>query len=91
MGTTRVRALVTGTVQGVFFRASAVEEARARGLTGWVRNLPDGGVEVEAQGPAEQVDDLVAWLRVGPPAAAVAEVDTAALAPVDGERGFALR
>jgi acylphosphatase len=91
MGTTRVRVLVAGTVQGVFFRVSAVEEARARGLTGWVRNLPDGAVEVEAQGPPEQVEDLVAWLRVGPPAASVTGVDTTELAPVAGERGFAQR
>lgn len=66
--------LVTGRVQGVFYRASALEEAQRLGLTGWVRNLPDGGVEAVAEGPREAVEGFVAWCREGPPAARVDDV-----------------
>lgn len=51
MTTTRVHVLVSGRVQGVWFRSSTRDEAARRGLTGWVRNLPDGRVEAEVQGP----------------------------------------
>lgn len=71
---TRAHLLVTGTVQGVFFRASAADEARRLGLTGWVRNLPDGSVEAVAEGPRAQVDAFVAWCHRGPPAAQVSGV-----------------
>src|SRR5215468_1563417 len=57
----RVRAIVTGRVQGVAYRASTVYEARDHGLTGWVRNLPDGSVELEAQGDEDRVKALLAW------------------------------
>jgi acylphosphatase len=70
----RVRANVTGRVQGVAYRASTVEQARVHGLTGWVRNLPDGSVELEAQGDDARVSALLAWCRHGPPAARVAGV-----------------
>lgn len=65
------RFVVTGTVQGVFFRASARDEARRLGLRGFARNLPDGGVEVLAVGPDEAIDALAQWLRIGPPRAQV--------------------
>jgi len=68
------RILVHGKVQGVFFRASTKEKAEELGLTGEVRNLPDGGVEVVACGDAAQVERLVGWCRVGPPRARVDEV-----------------
>ncbi len=66
---------VCGRVQGVFFRASTVEEARNLRLGGTVRNLPDGCVEVVATGPREDVERLIAWCRRGPPAARVETVD----------------
>jgi len=66
--------LVSGRVQGVFFRASALEEAQRLGLTGWVRNLPDGGVESVAEGPREAVEAFVAWCHEGPPSARVDDV-----------------
>jgi acylphosphatase len=56
----RVRAIVTGRVQGVAYRASTVEQARVHGVTGWVRNRPDGSVELEAQGDEARVSALLA-------------------------------
>ena len=82
---------MTGRVQGVAFRASAVDEAREIGLTGWVRNLPDGSVELEAQGDDAQVAALLAWCDHGPPAARVTGVVVEDRAPIDDERGFVLR
>lgn len=67
--------LVSGRVQGVYYRASTVKQAKALGLTGWVRNLSDGRVEVFACGTAEQLSELQAWLWQGPPAAKVEAVD----------------
>jgi acylphosphatase len=70
----RVHAIVTGRVQGVSYRASTASEARLLGLVGWVRNLGDGSVELEAEGPPDQIERLLAWCRKGPPAARVADV-----------------
>ncbi len=67
----RVHVVVAGRVQGVAFRAYPVDEARALGVSGWVRNLPDGRVEAEAEGERAAVEALVAWCRHGPPAAHV--------------------
>lgn len=63
--------LVSGRVQGVFFRAHTQALARRLGLTGWVRNLPDGRVELVACGEAERLAQLEAWLWQGPPHARV--------------------
>jgi acylphosphatase len=71
----RARIRVRGLVQGVWFRQSTADEARRLGLEGWVRNLADGSVEAEAQGPRDRVEALVAWCRRGPPAARVEGVD----------------
>ena len=65
------RFIVTGRVQGVFFRASTREQALALGLRGHARNLDDGSVEVLAAGDAAALDRLAAWLRQGPPHARV--------------------
>ncbi len=70
----RVHLLVSGIVQGVSFRYYTVEEARRLGVAGWVRNLADGRVEVEAEGEKRAVEALVAWCRRGPPAAQVDDV-----------------
>lgn len=72
--TVRVRLFVSGTVQGVSFRASTREQARKRGLVGWVRNLEDGRVESVVQGRKERVEELVRWCHTGPPAAKVEKV-----------------
>lgn len=66
--------LVTGRVQGVFYRAATQEKARGLGLTGWVRNRPDGGVELVACGTENGLDALERWLWQGPPAARVESV-----------------
>ncbi len=69
-----VRCLVAGRVQGVFFRATARNEAQRLGLTGYARNLLDGRVEVVACGEKEAVENLREWLRKGPPDAMVSGV-----------------
>jgi len=84
---TRTHVLVSGKVQGVWFRESTRQEAERLGVGGWVRNLPDGRVEAVFTGPAAAVDAMVAWCHRGPPAAQVAGV---AATPHDGpdEAGF---
>ncbi|WP_272699264.1 acylphosphatase [Desulfovibrio sp. Fe33] len=69
-------AIVRGKVQGVWFRGWTRETARDLGVTGWVRNLPDGAVEVLAQGSAEQLDRFEERLRLGPPLARVSAVES---------------
>jgi acylphosphatase len=66
--------LITGRVQGVFFRASTVEEARRLGLTGWVMNRSDGAVEIVAEGERNKLDEFIRWCRHGPRGAAVQQV-----------------
>jgi acylphosphatase len=83
----RYRVVVTGLVQGVWFRESCRREADRFGVAGWVRNRADGAVELEAEGPAAAVARLVAWCRVGPPAAEVARVEVDEV-PVTGQHGF---
>jgi acylphosphatase len=74
MGEKQVRAVVVGRVQGVYFRASTLAEAKRRGLLGTVKNLPDGSVGIQVRGPEEAVDALLAWAQQGPPAAKVEAV-----------------
>jgi len=83
----RVRVLVSGNVQGVFFRAECAKRARAAGAGGFVRNLPDGRVEAVFEGPGEAVDRLVAWCREGPLWAGVESVEASEQEPA-GERDF---
>jgi acylphosphatase len=80
------RIVVSGRVQGVFYRNWTVAEARALGLSGWVRNLLTGDVEILAQGPEEAIAALVERCRSGPPDARVAGVDVeeAAEEPLSG-------
>jgi DNA ligase D-like protein (predicted 3'-phosphoesterase) len=85
-----VRAVVRGEVQGVFFRETTVSRARELGVFGWVRNAADGTVQVHAEGPAPAVDELVEFLREGPPQARVEEVGLEP-AKVEGHEQFAVR
>ena len=71
----RAHVLVSGIVQGVFYRSSARDEARRNGLTGWVRNLPSGRVEAVLEGPRERVAAVISWCRQGPSGADVSDVD----------------
>jgi acylphosphatase len=83
----RVRARISGRVQGVFFRASCADRAKALGLSGWVRNASDGGVEAVFEGKAAEVESMLAWCRKGPPYAEVDRVEVLEEAPT-GAQGF---
>ncbi|HWH31775.1 MAG TPA: acylphosphatase [Egibacteraceae bacterium] len=87
----RVRLIAKGLVQGVWFRASARDRAVALGLTGWVRNRPDGSVECEAQGDAAAVDAFVEFCRAGPGRAVVERLEVADLEPAEHATGFEVR
>lgn len=65
---------ITGKVQGVSFRHSTVREAHQLQLRGWVQNMADGSVQALLQGEPDQIDRMLAWMRRGPPAAAVKDV-----------------
>ncbi len=65
---------ITGYVQGVFFRKATVEKASVLNLKGWVRNYPDGSVEIHAEGKDEDLVELEEWCHTGPPAAKVENV-----------------
>lgn len=81
------RFLVSGHVQGVFFRASTRDTAQALGLEGCARNLDDGRVEVVAQGSEEAIEALRAWLHEGPPQARVEQVERDSGTPEDVPAG----
>ena len=72
--TEAVHLLVHGHVQGVFFRASTQKKAEGLGLSGWVKNRPDGSVEIHAEGSREKLEELIAWCRNGPPQAEVSTI-----------------
>jgi acylphosphatase len=82
--------VVRGFVQGVGFRYSAADAARARGVAGWVRNRADGNVEAVFEGEPDAVDGMVRWCERGPRGADVAEVDVA-VEPPEGLQGFEIR
>ena len=90
MAIRRARAIISGRVQGVSYRASTAHEARRLGVTGWVRNLADGRVELEAEGTPDAVAALLAWCGHGPPAAVVERVAVEDLAVTGAETGFAI-
>ena len=77
----RYRVLVSGRVQGVFFRDTCRRLAEQYGVAGWVRNLPDGRVEAVFEGSAEDVGRLVDWSRHGPRYAAVDHIEVQAERP----------
>lgn len=71
-----VRLFISGIVQGVFFRENTRQIAQELGITGWVKNLPDGRVEIVAEGEKEKIQDLIEWAKVGPQFAKVEKVET---------------
>ncbi|HTJ23558.1 MAG TPA: acylphosphatase [Gemmatimonadaceae bacterium] len=84
----RLHVLVRGRVQGVGFRWYVREAARDLGLAGWVRNRPDGAVEIAAEGDAPRVERLRDMLRAGPSGASVTAVDDLADESPDGEQAM---
>lgn len=75
MAQKRIQLLIRGRVQGVYFRAAAMREARRLGITGWVRNRPDGCVELLAEGEEDAIKELSSWANHGPSSARVDHVD----------------
>ena len=86
----RVRVVVTGRVQGVWFRDTCRDVARTEGVAGFVRNRADGAVEAEFEGPEAAVERMVAWCRSGPPRARVDGVEVERIEPV-GAPAFRIR
>ena len=82
--------VISGEVQGVFFRDCTRREARRLGVTGWVRNCPDGTVQAHVEGPAEAVAELVLWCREGPRHAAVEDLHVTEVEP-EGCARFEIR
>jgi acylphosphatase len=87
----RVQVVVTGDVQGVFFRDNTKDTAGKVGVTGWVRNRFDGAVEAEFQGPPNAVDEMVAFCGENPGRSEVTEVQAREIEVVGGETGFEVR
>ncbi len=87
----RMHICVSGLVQGVFYRARTVEVAQSLGLTGWVRNLADGRVEIVAEGEEESLRRLLKWCHEGPPAARVEQVRVEEESATGEYRGFSVR
>jgi acylphosphatase len=90
MAVVRVRAVVSGRVQGVWYRDSARRVADAAGLSGWAANRADGSVELVVEGERDAVDRFLAWAREGSPRARVDDLRVSDEAPT-GERGFRIR
>jgi acylphosphatase len=87
----RAHVYVSGDVQGVFFRDSTRQKAEQLGLSGWVKNLPDGRVEALFEGPSERIGEMVRWCEQGPSHAAVEHVDVEFDAAQEGLSGFEVR
>jgi len=75
MNTVRAHLLISGIVQGVFFRHYTFEKAHQLGLSGWVKNLANGQVETIFEGPKDKIDEMIKWCHHGPPSAQVTKVD----------------
>jgi acylphosphatase len=88
--TVQRRVLVSGQVQGVFFRASCEKEATSRDVAGWARNNPDGRVEVCLEGAEDAVNEVIEWCKHGPPWAEVAGVEIIEEEPT-GQTSFRIR
>ena len=83
--------IVSGRVQGVWFRGNTQRVAAAAGVRGWVRNLPDRRVEAVLQGDRRAVEKVIEFMREGPPGAAVADLAVSFRPPAEAFRGFDIR
>ena len=86
----RIHLIVSGIVQGVGFRRFALREARRFALTGWVRNIPDGSVEIEVQGASDNLERFTSWARRGAPTGKVDRVEEKILEVVEDEKEFSI-
>ncbi len=87
----RVHLVISGRVQGVFFRARTKEQADLLGITGWVRNLDTGQVEVVAESESSAIDRFVDWCRLGPRFASVSHVEIIDESPEGNMSSFSIR
>lgn len=86
-----VRVLISGRVQGVFFRANTKQQAEMFGLLGWVRNTKDGKVEAIFEGEEEKLDEIIKWCHRGPPLSKVEKVDVKKQEPTNEFDDFSIR
>jgi len=91
MSVVRKRVLISGMVQGVFFRDSTQSKARELGLFGWVKNTPNGTVEAVFEGESDRVEDMIKWTQQGPPGANVSNVKVTPEAATAKFNGFVIR
>jgi acylphosphatase len=87
----RVHLKISGRVQGVYYRASALQEAQSLGLTGWVMNCADGSVEALAEGEKQKLERLIAWCHQGPQGARVSQVEVRWVPAEQNLHGFVIR
>ena len=87
----RAHIFIKGRVQGVFFRQGTYEKAVELGISGWVRNLPDGRVEAVFEGEEEKINKIIQWAKEGPPIAKVEEVEIKWEKPTGEFDGFQIR
>jgi acylphosphatase len=88
---TRVHLKISGRVQGVYYRASTLQEAHKLGLTGWVMNCPGGAVEAVAEGAKHKLEEFIAWCRQGPDGARVTQVDVRWETAQNNFHGFSIK
>lgn len=87
----RVKITVKGKVQGVWYRQSTLETANALGIRGWVRNLPNGDVEILAEGETEAINSLIEWCKKGPPLAIVKDIEIVELSYIGNLPDFHIK
>jgi len=88
---TNVHVIISGRVQGVWFRASTKQKAEQLGLTGWVRNASDSNVEAIFEGEEDLVKKMIEWCHRGPPSAQVAHVEVKNQDPTNSFDSFSVR
>ena len=86
-----VNVLISGRVQGVWFRSSTKQKAEQLGVTGWVRNTKDGRVEAIFEGEENSVKSLIEWCHHGPPLAKIEKVEVNNQSPTNGFDGFSIK
>lgn len=82
---TRIHVIISGKVQGVWYRASTKQKADELGIFGWVRNIADGNVEAVFEGEKEALDEMIAWCWIGPARAQVSDVK---MVPLKSDEAF---